>query len=489
MKPRRHRNDPSPATLNKSMSIKYYLIDTNVLLHDPTSIFAFADNKVIITQYVLEELDHHKTGNADINFNAREVVRKIRQLNNNAKKGQTLATGLPTPGGGTIQVVMDDETRPVRGARNDDKILQLGLRFHKESKLRNPLIVVTKDGLMEFKAQGLGLKAEDYEHERVQLADRCIPTIQPSTEDLNKIHDATKGYNQNHPVTLPGFLENYTYKLNGELQHLKPGYVILQLGTLPNDNRKQLAFIDETDALELIVEKPKLCEHLKRTNPIRPKNLEQKAAVHALLDTRKKLVCMLGRAGTGKTLLAIAAALELAHKSTTNGLSNPVIKDDEEDGHDLQIIISRPMVAVGKEMGFLPGSAEDKLHPWMTPIFDNLEVILGPQEARNQINNGRLKLAPIPLIRGRSLNNCILIIDEAQNLTPHEAKTIITRAGKNCRVVLCGDPSQIDHNYMDATNNGLSYTAARMDAFPFVAVVTLIDGVRSRLSEAATDAL
>jgi len=219
------------------------------------------------------------------------------------------------------------------------------------------------------------------------------------------------------------------------------------------------------------------------------------AAMDALLHAGKTLVCLLGKSGTGKTLLAIACAVELAEKRK-DFRSEPRIQtrhgdlaETVEEEDPPQIIITRPMVSAGPEMGFLPGDIDEKMNPWMRPIHDNLEVLYGVHGTQELLASGKIQLQPIPLIRGRSLNHAILIIDEAQNLTPHEAKLLITRAGQNCRIFMTGDPGQIDNPYVDSSTNGLVYTSHRMGHEPYVAVVHLTQGLRSQLSERATELL
>lgn len=480
--------------------IKTYAIDTNVFLHDPRSLLGFEDNLVVMCEKVLRELDEKKKGWGEIPANARETSRQINHLRQEARRldpRSSLRDGIALPNGGTLRVLMENPGSPIAAQNNDDHTLALLIQNREE--LPGPIVVVTKDTLMGIKAELLGFDWQDYQRDRTQPNGQGPPTIRLSEEDEIAL-DCKSG--KAGAVNLPGLFKRYQYaKPDGRSQAVTPGYYILP-GLA--GSRDRLCYISHKEDLRVINQVPILGKtnggtHREGFNKLKrglkPRNLEQMAAMDALLHAGKTLVCLLGKSGTGKTLLAIACAVELAEKRK-DFRSEPRIQtrhgdlaETVEEEDPPQIIITRPMVSAGPEMGFLPGDIDEKMNPWMRPIHDNLEVLYGVHGTQELLASGKIQLQPIPLIRGRSLNHAILIIDEAQNLTPHEAKLLITRAGQNCRIFMTGDPGQIDNPYVDSSTNGLVYTSHRMGHEPYVAVVHLTQGLRSQLSERATELL
>jgi len=435
------------------------ILDTNVLLHDPRSLFAFDGAHLVVPITVIAEIDKFKKGVGDVSRNAREASRRIDELR---ALGQ-LAKGVKLPEGGRLTVAGAGERvefpEGLDPAVPDDRILAIALA-HQEAR-GWPKLFVTMDVNMRIKAGAYGLEATGYEDRRVR------------SDDL------FQGF---HLIQVPaGWIDDFyaqTWLEMEEGSQLCPNEgVVLQdaahpertaLGVYRRErNRLELLRVDETGL------------------GIRARNLGQQFALHYLLDDRVSLVTLAGRAGTGKTLLALAAALRLVL---------------DEQSNYRRMVVSRPVFPMGKELGFLPGSLEEKLGPWMTPIHDNLEQLLdllngNGRKAQNKLSeqklrqSGLLEVEPLSYIRGRGLPRQFFSVDEAQNLTPHEVKTIITRAGNGTKVVLTGDPDQIDNPYVDAQSNGLSYVVDRVRDQPLSAHATLTKGERSRLAGLAADLL
>ncbi len=438
-------------------SQKIFVLDTSVLLHDFDSISNFDEHYVAIPITVLEELDKFKVGNDTKNFSAREVIRFIDRLSGNGSLQEWIPLG---PGLGHFKIIMEHAPSGVNAEevygsyKNDHKIINAALILQEKEK-RKSVVLVTKDINLRIKSKALGLVAEDYQTGKVHSDEiRASSTYNIEGLESTYIREIfTKG-----SVPEDGNL--------GEKKGVN-GYYILK-----NGKTSALAFYNHlTDRVDRIEK--------EFVYGIKPKNAEQAFAFHALLNNDIKLVALQGVAGTGKTLLALAAALE------QQKLYN-------------QVLLARPIVPLSnKEIGFLPGDANDKIGPYMEPLWDNLKFIksqFGENEKKHKAilemqESGKIIITPLAFIRGRSLSNIMFIIDEAQNLTPHEVKTIITRAGENTKIVFTGDVHQIDTPYLDENSNGLAYLIDRLKGEPLFAHVKLEKGERSELANLANDLL
>jgi PhoH-like ATPase len=436
---------------------KLFVLDTSVLLHDHHAIMNFAKQFVAIPITVLEELDKFKIGNDTKNFSAREVIRFIDKLSGSGSLQEWISLGKDS---GSFKVLLDTNPKGVNAEiaygsdKNDHKIINATLAV-KQAETKREVILVTKDINLRIKAKALGILAEDYETGKVDQSE----FKESSSIDVD---------NLDSEIIKTLFIKGVIPE-NGILGDKKVanGYYILK-----NGKSSSLAFYDQlTDTIHR-VEK----EYI---SGIKAKNAEQAFAVHALMNPDVKLVALQGVAGTGKTLLALAAALE-------------------QQKQFQQIILARPLVPLSnKEIGFLPGDAKDKIGPYMEPLWDNLKFIksqFGENEKKHKSivemeESGRLVITPLAFIRGRSLSNILFIIDEAQNLTPHEVKTIITRAGEGTKIVFTGDVHQIDTPYLDENSNGLAYLMDRLKGQQLFAQVKLEKGERSELANLANDLL
>lgn len=436
---------------------KIFVLDTNVILHDHNCIYQFKDNDIVIPLTVLEELDKFKKGNDPINFQAREFVRVLDEIvgeklfNGGIKLGPEsgkliIATGKP---------FSEKLKQSFREDIPDHRILAVAEYYTTEDPKR-PTILVTKDINLRMKAKSLGIMSEDYENDKIkdpQVFEKSITEVEGYKDALI---DAL--YNE-------GFVSMADANLNDK--PIPNEYYILK-----GNKSSVLARYESTTDRIVRVEK-------KVAYGIKPRNAEQTFSLNSLLNPDIKLVSLSGKAGTGKTLLALAAALE-QHKM-----------------YD-QILLARPIVALSnKDLGYLPGDAEEKISPYMQPLFDNLTVIKHAFNPRSQeyqkidelLKDERLIITPLAYIRGRSLSNAFFIVDEAQNLTPHEIKTIITRAGEGTKMVFTGDLQQIDSPYLDMKSNGLAYMTDRMRKQELFSHVNLVKGERSYLAELASDLL
>lgn len=436
---------------------KIFVLDTSVLLHDHQAITNFKSNHVAIPITVLEELDKFKIGNDTKNFSAREVIRFIDKLSGSGSLQEWISLG---KGMGNFRVILENNPREINAeyvysvGKNDHKIINAAL-YLKETEVKKEVILVTKDINLRIKAKALGIAAEDYETGKVETGHLELSsayTIEGvDSEVIRQIFTAGK-------VDEDGILGN---------KKVANGYYILK-----NGKSSSLAGYNHmTNQLERIEK-----EYIYG---IKPKNAEQAFAFNALMNPHIKLVALQGVAGTGKTLLALASALE-----------------QSKQFH--QVILARPIVPLSnKDIGFLPGDANDKIGPYMEPLWDNLKFIkaqFGENEKKHKAildmeQAGKIVITPLAFIRGRSLSNIMFIIDEAQNLTPHEIKTIITRAGENTKIVFTGDVHQIDTPYLDENSNGLAYLIDRLKGQELFAHVKLEKGERSELANLANDLL
>ncbi|MCD9024456.1 PhoH family protein [Cohnella silvisoli] len=441
---------------------KIYVLDTNVLLHDPLSLFAFDDNEVIIPSVVLEEIDSKKRLADEIGRNARNISRELDSMR---AIGQ-LHNGVTLPNGGLLKVEMNHR-RFVRVQElfgemtNDNRILAVALNYHmeeQESVDPRPVIIVSKDVLVRVKADVLGITAQDY------LSDQTASVSDQYTGHLT-LHV--------HPSVIDEFYSTRVLGVNqlGIKVTLNPNeFVILrdELGT-------------SKSALLKVTSDGQRLEPLHMSNDpiwgITARNAQQRMALELLLNDDIPLVTLTGRAGTGKTLITLAAGLMKV-----------------EDEHKFKkLLIARPVVPMGKDIGYLPGEKEEKLRPWMQPIYDNLEFLFDTKKSGDLdkilMGMGSIQVEALTYIRGRSIPGQFIIIDEAQNLSKHEVKTIVSRVGENSKIVLLGDPEQIDHPYLDSQSNGLTYLVERFKEEGISGHVTLEKGERSRLAQLATERL
>ena len=437
---------------------KIFILDTNVLLNDPRSIFKFADNDVVIPIAVIEQIDHFKRKQSELARNARLVSHFLDDI---SKRG-ILSAGIPLfpdqeqSGMLYVNIGKQIEHLPQQLARSvDNHVLALSLSLQNET--RQQVIIVTKDSNLRVKANAFGVKAQDFAADRIDAA--------------SMFNGASRV--EISPAQINAFYDQHYLELSEH--NLRPN----EFAVLLDKQQKQVACgIFKKDKILMI-------EQLQEgVWGIFPRNTEQGFALEALMDDSIKLVTLSGGAGTGKTLLAIAAGLA----KTTDACIYQ------------KLLVARPVFPLGRDLGFLPGDLDEKLNPWMQPIFDNLEFLMGDKKtsARSRrhardylelIEQGLLAVEPITYIRGRSIPKQYFIVDEAQNLSTHEIKTIITRVGEGTKIVLTGDPYQIDSPYLDAENNGLTRVIESFKHSDSSAHITLTQGERSELASLAAQLL
>lgn len=438
---------------------KIFVLDTSVILYNHNSLNSFEDNDVAIPISVLEELDNFKKGNETKNFEAREFIRILDKLSANSVLQDWVQ--LDGKNKGRMIVVMNEEVNGKVDATNvfgdhkaDHRILNAALKM-KEDYADCKVVMVSKDVNLRLKAKALNLIAEDFQTGKIKNVEELY-TGKILIEDLPS-EVIVKMYEE-------GFIDPKEIGLEEEIPN--------QYFILKNGRSSALAYYNPITKLIERVEK-RVC------NRIRPRNAEQVFALHAINNPDVKLVTLQGVAGTGKTLLALAGALE-------------------QKRNFKQIFLARPIVPLSnKDIGFLPGDIKSKLNPYMEPLFDNLKFIKNQynendSEYRNfdqMLEREKLLISPLAYIRGRSLSNIIFIVDEAQNLTPHEVKTIITRAGENTKIIFTGDIYQIDTPYLDSQSNGLSYLIDKVKHHSIYAHIKLEKGERSELANLANDLL
>ncbi|MGC9343077.1 MAG: PhoH family protein [Bacteroidales bacterium] len=437
---------------------KIFILDTNVLLHDYKCIYNFEENDIIIPITVLEELDRFKKGNDIINFQAREFTRELDKISGD----QLFNGGLPL-GKGMGKLAIETGKPFSEKLKNsfpentpDHRILAIAEHLYLKNKTRS-VILVTKDINLRMKAKSLGIMAQDYHNDYVKNIDDIY-------RDVNVIENAPE-------EAINNLYKQYEGVQTEEFQIKEPP-LAHQYFIFKNNNASALAHYDPFNAVFNRVEKLK-------TYGIEPRNAEQTFALDALLRPEVQLVALTGKAGTGKTLLALASALYQRQMYT-------------------QIFLARPIVPLAnRDLGYLPGDVKEKIGPYMQPLFDNLSVIKQKfsqtskefQKIEEMLNSEKLVITPLAYIRGRSLSRVFFIVDEAQNLTPHEVKTIITRAGDGTKMIFTGDIQQIDSPYLDTKSNGLSYLADRMRGQDIFAHVNLVKGERSYLADLASNLL
>lgn len=429
---------------------KIFVLDTSVLVHDPQALKVFQDNDIVIPIAVVEEIDSHKKRQDDIGRNARWVSSFLDKLRSNGH----LDVGIPLgENRGTIRVELNHQQidrlpAALDRTKIDNRIIAVALALKDSSDL--PVILVTKDINMRIKADALGIPAEDYQTDKI---------------DIDEVYTGSKIVKVN-----PDLIDSF---------YTAGSVVIPETELFPN----QMVIMEDNFGSS----KSALGRHLQngKVVPLRfgnqdpfglkARNKEQKFALELLMDEEIRLVTLIGRAGTGKTLLALAAGLQKV----------------VEDNRYRRLSVSRPVIPMGHDLGFLPGDIDEKLRPWMQPIFDNLEFLFSNRDRNEKIDQlvsslkglGLLELEALTYIRGRSIPDQFVIIDEAQNLSPHEVKTVITRAGEGTKIVFTGDPYQIDHPYLDSNSNGLTYLVEKFKNEKIAGHITLVKGERSDLAE------
>lgn len=437
---------------------KAFVLDTNVLLHDYRCIYNFQENNVIIPITVLEELDRFKKGNDIINFHAREFTRELDKLSGDSlfNGGVPLGKGLGKlsietgkPFSGPMQASFPENTP-------DHRILAIAEHVYRNNPDKN-VVFISKDINLRMKAKSIGIMAQDYENDKV----RNIDEIYKSVSMIENMDDAAIMKMYDNPDGIPVS----EFKL--PVKPFANQYFIFK-----GSNSSALAYFDpKTEMINRVIK--------QKTYGIEPRNAEQTFALDALMRDDVQLVTLTGKAGTGKTLLALASALQQRQKYT-------------------QIFLARPIIPLAnRDIGFLPGDIKEKIGPYMLPLFDNLDVIKNKfaatskefQKIEEMLKTEKLIITPLAYIRGRSLSRIFFIVDEAQNLTPHEVKTIITRAGEDTKMVFTGDIEQIDSPYLDEKSNGLSYLTDKMHGQGLFAHVNLVKGERSYLAELASHLL
>lgn len=459
---------------------KRFVLDTNVLLCDPDALFAFGDNEVVIPIYVLEELDTFKKAQSEIGRNAREVARTLDSLREKGSLHEGIEIG---PGGGTLRVTwategLPDECHLTNNA--DNRILATALQQGRRTP-GMPTVLVTRDVNLRLRADALGLAAETYEADRVYEGEGYTGTSSWAVDAVDIDDLFASGAMRLEDLELPAGLDPHEF---------------VNLVAHASTSQSALARLYPDRFLRPVRQRLSAWD-------IEPRNREQRCALSLLLDPEVPLVTLAGPAGTGKTLLAIAAGLA----------------QTADAGTYKRVLVSRPTVAMGRELGYLPGGLDEKLDPWMQAVWDNVELLMAngrpkadtgkgrasrsangqahpafapprPRRAHDDlIEMGLLRVEALAFIRGRSIPSQFMIVDEAQNLTPHEVKTIITRAAEGTKLVLTGDPNQIDNPYVDSTNNGLAHVIERFRDSTLAGHVTLTQCERSALAEEAAQRL
>lgn len=444
---------------------KMFILDTSVLLHEPRSIYAFGDNDVVIPAVVIEEIDGKKSYQDIVGRNAREVARELDKL----RELGSLCEGVELPNGGRLRVEVNHKNlngfqEYFHEINNDNRILAVALNLHREEEekeSKKQVILVSKDAIMRIKADSLNILSQDYLHDKIEHAEEEYQGI------LN--------------VTVDAAIIDKVYQLgvvkDDELKEVKEYYDIYpnQFVVLKDSYGSSKSAILRYDAV------------MKKFHPLRRgeesywgikgKNAEQRMALELLLDDNIKLVTLTGKAGTGKTLLSLAAGL---------------VKVQDERIYQ-KLLITKPVVPVGRDIGFLPGDKDEKLRPWVQPIYDNLEFLLDAKHITDIKNTliglKNIEIEAMTYIRGRSIPNQFIIIDEAQNLTKHEVKTIATRIGEGSKIVMMGDTEQIDHPYLDSQCNGLTYIINKFKDVNIAGHITLKKVERSVVAQLAAELL
>jgi len=441
---------------------RVFVLDTNVLLYDPNALGVFEEHNLVIPITVIEEIDLFKKDLNETGRNAREVSRRLDAL----RERGSLSKGVPMSGGGVLRVEMPSVKFNLPegfGPRSNDNLILATVLGLAQRRSKGEVVFVTRDTNMRIKADALGITVNDYEHAHLDIDEQYtgVSTIEVPSSMIADSY--SRGWIPADEIEVEGRFPNQFFVLRGDDQ---PNTTAMVRYDANKDRYRQVGRFKEG------------------IWGIFARNKEQLFAMDLLMDDSLALVTLNGKAGTGKTLLAIACGL------------NRVLDEQQFS----RMVVSRPIFPLGRDIGFLPGDLSEKLNPWMKPIFDNLELLCGesdsPNRNRNQAPNyqtlldqGMIEVEPLTYIRGRSLPRQFLVVDEAQNLTPHEVKTVITRAGEGTKVILTGDPYQIDNPYVDALSNGLTYVVERFKNSPIAGHAMLMKGERSELAEAAANLL
>ncbi len=443
---------------------KTFVLDTNVLLYSAQALEAFEDNEIVIPMTVIEEIDKFKRNQDELGRNARQVIRKLDELRRKGRlsEGVSLDNAAEPEKCGTLKIDISHGrlTENADMSIADNRILNVAKMY--QEKGENPVIFITKDINLRLKADALNIEVEDYDTERIDSEEMYSGTAELETDGafMDQLHEEKHASLPDGPHV---FYPNQFILLKDKL-----------------DSGHSLLAWHKHDRLETLPDG--ITDHVWN---ISPRSKEQRMALQLLLDPEIQVVTLVGQAGSGKTLLALAAGLNL------------VLRQGLYD----KILVSRPIVPMGKDIGYLPGDKDEKLELWMQPIYDNLDFLLrgdsskkdGHLTARKKIDemkrSGKLDLEALTYIRGRSIPRQFVIVDEAQNLTPHEVKTIVSRSGEGTKIVLTGDPSQIDSPYLDISSNGLTYLAERFKSLDIHGHITLRKSERSPLAAAAAECL
>ena len=449
------------ATPRKSKLRKIFVLDTSVILYDHNSINCFEEHDVVLPISVLEELDEFKKGHDSKNYEAREFIRNLDRIT----EGKDFTNLIPLEGehSGSIKVIMDTsrkglDAEKVLGRKMDHRIINAALNIADDEPER-PTILITKDINLRLKAKALELESQDYLTGKIKDVD-----------SLFKGKETVENFNAH---TLSNLYEHKTLDIDDVIQE-NPGFT-------PISNCFYILKSETSSGLAYYNAHNKTLDHVEKRSVygIKPRNAEQAFALHAILNPDVKLVSLTGVAGTGKTLIALAASLEQRRDFK-------------------QIYLARPIVPLSnRDLGYLPGDAKEKINPYMQPLWDNLKFIKNNFSDRDKeykqleamVEKEKIVITPLAYIRGRSLANIIFIVDESQNLTPHEVKTIITRAGEGAKFIFTGDVRQIDTPYLDEQSNGLSYLVDKVKGHEMYAHITLEKGERSALANLANDLL
>lgn len=442
---------------------KIYVLDTNVLLQDPLAIFSFQDNDIVLPAVVLEEVDSKKRLMDEIGRNARHTARLLDGLR---AKGH-LHNGVELENGGHLRVELNHRSfsrmhELFHDMTNDNRILAVAMNLYTEEQQKESpraVILVSKDALLRVKADALGLPVEDFLSDRVVHEFSSLyqgyTTMQVPVNAIQQFY-GTGFLNLTHVLPHHTFLPNEFLILKDEL-----GSSSSAIGRISGDGKQLLPLVFGDEIIW----------------GVKARNAQQKMAMELLLNKDIPLVTLTGKAGTGKTLLSLAAGL---------------MQTEDERAYK-KLLVARPIVPLGKDIGYLPGEKEEKLRPWMQPIYDNLEYLFNTKQSKDLdkilAGLGSIQVEALTYIRGRSIPEQFIIIDEAQNLTKHEVKTILTRVGENSKIILMGDPQQIDHPYLDEVNNGLTYVVEMFKNEKMSGHITLKKGERSSLAQLAADLL